>query len=139
MIRPGERVFVDTGAWIALAEKKDPLHDAARAQWEVLERAGARLVTSTLVVVETFTFLDRRASRTAALAWKESLSSVPRLNLIAISAGDLGEAWVYLDRKDLHRVSLVDATSFVLMRRQGIRVSFAFDSHFSVAGFRYVS
>jgi len=26
MIRSGETVFVDTGAWIALAQSRDPLH-----------------------------------------------------------------------------------------------------------------
>jgi predicted nucleic acid-binding protein len=34
LMRQGERVFVDSGAWIALALARDPLHPEAREQWE---------------------------------------------------------------------------------------------------------
>ena len=46
MIRQGEAVFVDSGAWIALALLRDPLHERAREQWGLLRAAGARLHTS---------------------------------------------------------------------------------------------
>ncbi len=139
MIRAGEKVFVDTGAWIALAEEKDPLHAQARAQWEAMERAGARVATSVPVVIETFTFLDRRGSRELALRWKGSLDGVPRFEVLDCAPPDLAEAWRVLDRKAFRRLSLVDATSFVLMRKHRIRTAFAFDTHFSIAGFRYVT
>jgi len=61
-MREAESVFVDTGAWIALALSRDPLHSEARELWERLGTTGARLHTSTHVVVETFTFLDRNAA-----------------------------------------------------------------------------
>ena len=62
MIPQGEAVFVDSGAWIALALSRDPLHERAREQWGLLRAAGARLHTSVPVVIETFTFLDRNAT-----------------------------------------------------------------------------
>ena len=62
-MREGDAAFVDSGAWIALALTRDPLHREAREQWEVLQTAGARLHTSIPVVIETFTFLDRNANR----------------------------------------------------------------------------
>lgn len=68
-MRPGERVFVDSGAWIALALSRDPLHGRAREQWEALRSAGAKLHTSVPVVIETFTFLERNANRDVALVW----------------------------------------------------------------------
>jgi predicted nucleic acid-binding protein len=61
-MRQGEPVFVDSGAWIALALARDPLHGQAREQWDLLQGAGARLHTSIPVVIETFTFLDRNAT-----------------------------------------------------------------------------
>lgn len=139
MIRAGEKVFVDTGAWIALAEERDPLHARARAQWEVMERAGARIVTSVPVVIETFTFLDRRGSRGLALRWKGSLGGLSRFEILGCVPADLADAWRVLDRKEFRKLSLVDGTSFVLMRRHRIRTAFAFDVHFSIAGFRYVT
>src|ERR1700739_1592388 len=72
-MRRGEAVFVDSGAWIALALSRDPLHAPAREQWEPLHESGARLCTSVPVVIETFTFLDRNANRDVALASKEAV------------------------------------------------------------------
>ena len=58
--------LVDSGAWIALALSRDPLHAQAREQWDLLRAAGARLHTSIPVVIETFIFLDRNANRDVA-------------------------------------------------------------------------
>jgi predicted nucleic acid-binding protein len=138
LISVGDKVFVDTGAWIALAERRDPFHQRAAGDWQALLEAGARFVTSTAVAIETFTFLDRKGSREMALRWKASLDEVDRLEVLGIASADLKEAWRFFDRKEFHKLSLVDATSFALMRRHRIRTAFAFDTHFSVAGFRYV-
>ena len=73
-MRQGEAVFVDSGAWIALALSRDPLHAEAREQWNLLHAAGAKLHTSVPVVIETFTFLDRNANRDVALTRKPSTS-----------------------------------------------------------------
>jgi predicted nucleic acid-binding protein len=89
-------------------------------------------------VLETFTFLDGNAARNAALAWKDSLKTVPHPNVLPSTAKDLGAAWAYFDRSDLHKLSAADAVGFVLMTERCIRVAFAFDSHFATAGFRMV-
>lgn len=137
-MRPGELVFVDTGAWIALALTRDPLHARARATWEQLRAAGVRFHTSVPIVLETFTFLDRNAARDVALAWKDSLETVPHLKILPPTVKDLEQAWRYFERPDLHKLSAVDAVSFVLMAQRRIRLAFAFDSHFATAGFRMV-
>ncbi len=137
-MRNREAVFVDTGAWIALALTRDPLHPRAREAWDSLLAQGARLCTSIPVVLETFTFLDRHATRDVALAWKESIGALKGLRVEACSLATLDEAWTYFERRDLHKLSAVDATSFVLMTRRGIRYAFAFDHHFATVGFRLV-
>jgi predicted nucleic acid-binding protein len=138
MTRKNDLVFVDTGAWIALALTRDPLHERARAAWEELLSKGARLATSVPVVIETFTFLDRNATRDVALAWKSSLADLPRFRLLECGSRDLERAWAYFAKPELHKLSAVDATSFVLMVREKIRLAFAFDHHFASAGFRLV-
>ena len=135
-MRTGESVFVDTGAWIALALTRDPLHARARAMWARLLGDGARCSTSVAVVLETFTFLDRTTRRAVARGWKDSLGAVPHLAVLPCTAKDVERAWRYFDRADLHKLSAVDAVSFVLMEQRNIRVAFAFDSHFAAAGFR---
>ena len=137
MIATGQKVFIDTGAWIALAVTRDPLHDRAKSTWERLGRVGARLYSSVPVSIETFTYLDRRGSRELALAWRESLRTVVRFQVLGCSTAELDDSWRYFDRKEFHKLSLVDATSFILMKKHGIRVAFAFDTHFATAGFRY--
>jgi len=138
-MRQREAAFVDSGAWIALALTRDPLHPEAREQWESLQGAGARLNTSVPVVIETFTFLDRNANRDVALMWKDSISKPRMVRILPCELRDLEASWGYFQRRDLHKLSAVDATSFAIMRRSGIRLAFAFDHHFAVAGFRLVA
>jgi predicted nucleic acid-binding protein len=135
MKAPGA-VFVDTGAWIALALTRDPLHARAVDTWERLLGGGAKLYTSIPVALETFTFLDRHATRDVALAWKDSLNTIERFRLVDCKTRDLDEAWRYFRRRDLHKLSAVDATSFVIMKRERIMSAFTFDHHFRTAGFR---
>ncbi len=138
-MRQREAVFVDSGAWIALALSRDPLHTRAREQWETLQGAGARLHTSIPVVIETFTFLERNANRDVALMWKESIYKPGTVKLLPCALRDLDQSWVYFRRTDLHKLSAVDATSFAIMKHARIRLAFAFDYHFAVAGFRLVA
>ncbi len=138
-MRHGEAAFVDSGAWIALALSRDPLHAQALEQWDVLQESGAKLHTSIPVVIETFTFLDRNANRDVALAWRGSIHKPRAVKILPCDLRDLDASWDYFRRHDLHKLSAVDATSFAIMKRSGIRLAFAFDHHFSVAGFRLVA
>lgn len=135
MARGEDAVFVDTGAWIALALSADPLFPRAEEAWLELRRTGARLYTSVPILIETFTFLERNAARDVALAWKDSLGKVPFLKVLECTKRDLSAAWAYFGRRDLHKLSAVDATSFVLMSRRKIRRAFTFDHHFAKVGF----
>jgi predicted nucleic acid-binding protein len=137
-VREPARVFVDSGAWIALAADADPLHARAVEAWEELQRVGTRLVTSIPVVMETFTFLDRYVARDVAQTWRRSLDEIPFLKLVECRHRDLAEAWRYFDRPDLHKLSAVDATSFVLMDREELKRVFTFDHHFATVGFQIV-
>jgi predicted nucleic acid-binding protein len=94
-MRQGEPVFVDSGAWIALALSRDPLHARAREQWEMLQSAAAKLHSSIPVIIETFTFLDRNAARDIALAWKDSVDRLSGLKIHVCDVRDLNASWGY--------------------------------------------
>jgi predicted nucleic acid-binding protein len=136
MIRTGERVFVDTGAWIALAIVNDSMHERAKEIWTTLLEAGARPVVSVPVVLETFTYLQRKVAHDLAERWWASLEEVQFLERVECTPVELKAAMKYFARRDLHKLSLVDATSFVLMRKHKVRVAFSFDTHYAAAGFR---
>jgi hypothetical protein len=137
-MRQGEAVFVDSGAWIALALSRDALHARAREQWDLVRGAGAKIHTSVPVVIETFTYLDRNANRDVALGWQQSVSALDGLAVLPCDPAVLESCWGYFRRRDLHKLSAVDATSFVIMKQARIRLAFAFDHHFAAAGFRLV-
>jgi predicted nucleic acid-binding protein len=138
-MRHGEAAFVDSGAWIALALSRDPMHPQARDHWDILRKAGAKLHTSVPVVIETFTFLERNTTRDVALTWKNSIFRPGTVRVIPCELRDLDHCWEYFQRADLHKLSAVDATSFTIMKRLRIRLAFAFDHHFAAAGFRLVA
>ena len=81
-MRTGDAVFVDSGAWIALALTGDPLHPRAAEAWELIARQRARLHTSVPIVLETFTFLDRNSRQDIAIAWKDSLDRLDTLRVL---------------------------------------------------------
>ncbi len=64
------------------------------------------------------------------------LRKIPHFEILPCTPADLDAAWAHFDRRGLHKLSLVDATSFVLMQKHKIRMAFAFDVHFGAAGFR---
>ena len=137
-MRAGEGVFVDTGAWLALALLRDPHHERAASAWEELLAGGAHLHTSVPVILETFTFLERNVSRDLALAWKDSLGEVRRLRVLDLRSPQLPQVWSWFRRRDLHKLSAVDAASFVVMTEAKLRLAFTFDQHFAAAGFRTI-
>jgi len=69
-------------------------------------------------------------------AWKASIYEPDVVEILACEPHDLQQSWQYFRRKELHKLSAVDATTFAIMKRARIRLAFAFDRHFSVAGFR---
>ena len=90
------------------------------------------------VILETVRVLDPHAARDVAIKWNDSLDSFRNFRVPACSEADIRDAWQYYTRRDLHRLSAVDATSFVLMSNHGIGRAFSFDHHFASVGFSMV-
>jgi predicted nucleic acid-binding protein len=59
----------------------------------------------------------------------------PLLTVRHIDEDEIADAWRWLRRHDERAYSLVDATSFGIMRRLRIREALAFDGDFAAAGF----
>lgn len=124
--------FVDTSFWVARALARDPRHGDALA---LAARVRAPLVTSSLVLGETWTLLARRAGHDRSVRWLDSVLADVRLRIEPVDRETEDEAWAWLRRHDERPYSFVDATSFALMRKLRIREALAFDGDFAVAGF----
>src|SRR5712691_11782920 len=59
-------IFVDTWAWVALADKSDPYHRKAKALHKKLSRARRKYVTTDYVLAETITYLYSAIGSAAA-------------------------------------------------------------------------
>jgi hypothetical protein len=79
-------------------------------------------------------FVDSGPTRERTLGLLAGVESCPP----HVRSGGRPRSWDYFRRRDLHKLSAVDATSFAIMARIGIRLAFAFDHHFAAVGFRLV-
>ena len=130
-----EHVFVDTSAWVALADKDDAFHKRAASVYPSLLKDQRGLITSNLVVAETYILLLNELGHSAAMGFLERTKASPRILKIYSDQTVEGNAEEILRKYSDQTFSYTDAVSFAIMRRQSIRKAFCFDKHFTTAGF----
>ncbi|MEW6048660.1 MAG: PIN domain-containing protein [Bacillota bacterium] len=130
-------VLVDTGAWYALADRSDAHHAAAR-RWYQSRAPHEDLVTTDLILTETFTLLMARLGHQAARAWWDAFRAT-NVRYVVPTPPDFDRASEVLARFSDHDFSLTDCVTFAIMERLGIHSAFSFDVHFTVVrlGSRY--
>jgi predicted nucleic acid-binding protein len=128
--------FLDTSGVLALLDADDAHHPEADAVWNRLILSNERLVSSNYVLIELIALVQRRLGMDAVQAIYNVL--VPLLEVEWIdreiheaASADLVRAW----RRHL---SLVDCSSFIVMRKLGLTKVFSFDSHFPEHGFEQI-
>jgi predicted nucleic acid-binding protein len=128
-------VFVDTGAFFALQAKDDAHYREAKTVLPQLLSSCERLLTSNLVIAETYALL--RMTKGFAEAWKflEAVGESPRMSVLYADRTIERDARDWLRRFNDHDFSYADAVSFAFMKKERITHAFAFDVHFSIAGF----
>jgi len=124
--------FVDTSFWVGLRFRRDARHDDARRIWEA---GPGALLTTNLVIGETWTFLTRKAGHTRAVEFLDAVERLDNLTIRQIDQDLDTDAWRWLKRHDERTYSSVDGTSFALMRKLRLRHALAFDGDFTAAGF----
>ena len=130
-----ESVFVDTGAWIALADADDAHHKVAAVTLPLVLKDCKSLVTSNMVVSESYLLIQRELGRKASMTFLTMLAASHKI-LIVYSAMEIErEARGILGKYADQDFSYTDAVSFAIMRNQGITKCFCFHKHFVTAGF----
>jgi predicted nucleic acid-binding protein len=133
-----ENVFVDTSAWVALADKDDSNHKKAAAVYPSLLQKQKGLITSNLIIAETYVLLLNEIGHHAAMNFLDRIKASPRI-LKMYSNEDLErDAVKILEKYDDQDFSYADAVSFVIMKRQKMQKAFCFDKHFMTAGFESI-
>lgn len=128
-------VFVDTAAWIALANANDALHTHADQVMSDLLSQKIKLVTTDFVLLEVADALSAPNLRAKTIQFVNRLRHAPILRIIPVSDDLLTDGWsLYSQRLDKNW-GLTDCTSFVVMLSEQITQAFTSDRHFEQAGF----
>jgi uncharacterized protein len=130
-----ESIFVDTSAWVALADKDDAHHQRAVSVYPSLLKTQRSLVTSNLVKAETYIVILNELGHPSALHFLERIKTSPRILKVHSTPEIEAEAEEILSKYSDQDFSYTDAVSFAIMKRQKIRKAFSFDKHFVTAGF----
>ncbi len=126
-------VFVDTSALLAIMDADDASHRRAASAWRKLITTDETLLTSSYVVVEVFALAQRRLGMEAVRALESDV--MPILNVAWIDAAIHRRAVAALLAASRKKLSLVDCSSFEVMREYGIRRALTLDRHFSAQSF----
>lgn len=129
------KVFVDTAAWIALANADDELHTRADQIMSDLLTQKARLVTTEFVLLEVADALGTPSLRANTIQFINRLRQAPILRIIPLSEELLADGWILYSQRLDKDWGLSDCTSFVVMLSEQINQAFTSDRHFEQAGF----
>lgn len=126
--------FVDTSAFYALLDADDANHEAAGDTWASLLAEKDSLVASNYVLLELYALLRNRLGIGAVRGFHDDV--VPLLGIEWVTPDVHSSGMAALLSSGRKGLSLVDCTSFEVVRKLGIREVFAFDRHFREQGFR---
>lgn len=127
-----EPIFVDTGAWYAYINAKDPDHFKVR---EFLDSFEEKLVTSSYIFDEIITLVLARLGHVKAVKVGQVLLNPKVVELVRVGAADEWSAWQLFQQRSDKVYSFTDCTSFVLMRRLKLAKALTLDEHFMQEGF----
>jgi len=129
-------IFIDTSAFLAVLNANDQFHPAARQQWEEMLAADTVLFSSNYVILETTTLLQHRFGIEAVRLFESDILTILEIIWVDEAVHKRGmSALLVANRRNL---SLVDCTSFEIMRLIGLETAFTFDPHFYEQGFKVI-
>lgn len=161
-----DRLFVDTGAFIALNDTRDQYHALARRFYQELGDKRSPLLSTNCVLNEAYTWLQRQAGFRFPAAWRfgqwfKGVSSLAVLRgsptgrfgrahrvevtdpkkpftLVYADPAIDAEAWGFFAQNGASGATYTDCVSFAVMKMLGLKQAFTFDQHFAEAGFEPV-
>lgn len=130
-------IFVDSSAWLALADVRDANHSKAISCHRQLARGSmGRLITTDYVWDETLTLLRRHVGFDLARTFYDEVTKGESVQPVWVSPEHFAEARAIFFRYRDKAWSFTDCTSFAVMRALSIEDAFTLDRDFEQAGFR---
>ncbi|VVB64279.1 PIN domain protein [uncultured archaeon] len=133
-------IFVDSWAFVALANKDDPRNDLARRRFNSITKKKLKWFVSDYILDEAITQIFQDTCSHDHKCSKEAYNFVNNI-FESISNNWIVLEWINENRLDSARslrdrfsdkpdISFTDLTSFVVMKELGIRNVFSGDGHF---------
>jgi predicted nucleic acid-binding protein len=133
------QVFVDSSAWLAVADPSHRHHREASQLLLGLIRRQDMLVTSADVLAEARVRVLLKAGDESAARFHRMIERAQEqglLEVVPVSAEISRKAWDIFERHHKRLTSLQHCTSSVIAGRLGVRDVFSFADDFSALGFR---
>jgi len=129
-------IFLDTAAFLAVLNANDQFHQPAKRIWNEILSQDSSLFSSNYVILETTVLLQHRFGIEALRLFESDILPVVEIAWVDETIYKQGmSALLAANRRNL---SLVDCTSFEIMRQIGLDAVFTFDPHFREQGFKVI-
>jgi hypothetical protein len=123
------KVFIDSGAFLALADEDDDHHSAARSTHAELIHSKAQLLTSNFVLSETYTLVRFKVGHRSAVEFMRRFDQTGIKTLRITESIEQTAKAIFMRYNDKD-FSFVDCTSFALSDHHRLDHAFAFNGHF---------
>ena len=130
------RVFIDSGGFLAVMDRNDQFHPAARDIAARLDAIGAPLYTSNYIVDEACTLIRARTTHAKTTKFLQFLRA-SRIVILRVTPPFEAEAERIFLRYTDKDFSFTDCTSFALIDAKRLNAVLAFDRHFVQYRFRH--
>jgi len=135
-----DHLFIDTSGWASVLCPQDEFYSAFSEFMQRAKRDRQNFVTTNYVIAELVPLLSSRyhLPRKDIIELVNTVKTYTRTEIIHIDQALDRDAWKHLETRSDKDWSLVDASSFIVMRRLGIARALTGDHHFTQAGFTQV-
>ncbi|MDH3600213.1 MAG: PIN domain-containing protein [Candidatus Tectomicrobia bacterium] len=130
-------VFADTSGWASFFVRTEPIHALAVAYMQQWHANGTQVVTTNYILAELIALLTSplRIPRPRQVTTIDTIKTASWVEVVHIDLTSDEEAWILLRERLDKTWSLVDCSSFTVMRHRDIREALTTDHHFGQAGF----
>lgn len=127
-------VFIDTWAWLAIANGNDNYHEAAKECLDDIYSKNKKMVTSDYVLDELITSLFSKTSHESSIRFVETVlhsAEKGELAIVRVDERCFQQAWLMRKKyTDKNNISFTDFCSFIIMQDLKIKQAFTGDNHF---------
>ncbi len=129
-----KKIFVDTWAWLAIANGNDSFHESAKKCLDDIYSTNKKMVTSDYVLDEVITSLFSKTSHASSIRFVETVlkgAEKGELTIERIDEGRFQQTWSMMKKyTDKNNISFTDFSSFIIMQDLKIKQAFTGDNHF---------